>query len=150
MDLMLIGIIGLAVYYYSQGKAFVDTYQIKVKSVSFDLNESLKTGLKQLIAYLTVTINNPTKFIAQGKNLNLTVSYNGKLIGTFQNNDLITLKEGDQDYRLKVSLNTFELWPSVQDAFLAIKNKQSIELFIEGSALVNGVPVKINQTVKAF
>lgn len=150
MDLILYGIAAGLVWYYTEFKKFTNEYQIKLKGFSIDFKKSSEYLFLKLIGRVTLQINNPSQFVATLNKLQLSAWYNNKLVGTILKNDPITLQAGHMNYSFEIALNTLNIFGSVQNAILAIKNKSGLSLQLKGFGEVGKATITINETVKVL
>jgi len=150
MDLILFGIIGAAVLYYVEAQKFLKEYQIKLKSFQIDVKKSAEWLFTKIIGKVTLTINNPSQFVATLSKLQLSAWYENKLVGTIIKNEPITLQAGNMNYEFEIALNTLNIFGSAANALNAIKNKQPVSLQLKGFGEVGKATITINETLKVL
>lgn len=148
MDVLLMAIAGFALWQYSEFKKFQKSVNVKISKIGFDFNRSLNDGFKNLYLNVTLSVGNSTGLNQSLNSIDLKALYNGRTVGAVKTETVLTLKTGENVYLIPVSINTLNVFNSVQTAIAAFKNKTGISFNITGSVNVGSYSLPINETLK--
>jgi hypothetical protein len=134
-----------AIYLLRNASDFGKTYSARVGSVKYNDRLTRQSLFFKIFLDVNLILRNPSSFTGTVRGLNLNVLFGGRNIATVQQNTSIQVpRQTDTVIPVNVGVSTLTLFPSVNEAILAIKNRKPIQITVAGTVLTNYGSIDVN------
>jgi LEA14-like dessication related protein len=140
-------LVGAAFLVYRNFTNFKKTFTATIGRVTFDLKETQRNLFLKLVFNVFITVDNPSRFTGEVRGIKLDVLLNGQSVGSVnQSGTRITLQSENRTViPVNIGLNTLSLFPTINAAIQAFKNRTPIKFQVVGTILTNYGTVDINE-----